>query len=415
MDDIKTTPIFTFLKENYLKSDKKIIFALEGASGAAKTWGIIDFILEYCRINAYKNKRIAIGRENYSDCMDTVGYDFFKHLKQISWFNEKKLIKSNPENGYHASYYLFGNQIDFMGWNTAGQVSKRQDILYCNEILENDEEDFKQRNQRTNEIVLCDWNPKVTVHWVYDKILNRPDCIYRLCLMIDNPFLPDGQREELLRYEPTKENIANGTADEYMYKTYVLGQRGDPKGVIFKNVEWIDKFPDNIHYDYGLDFGFTVDPTVITKNAEDSNNIWIEYLSYEPIETPIEIHEYAKSKGIDYKRSVTADSSDKHVSQNKGTIEMIKGLRKLGWNIHPVKKTQSVMFWLGDMKKKKIHIVKNEFYRQAKQEQENYKMREINGILINQPIDKYNHGWDSARYRHMAFNNYKGYPPIITR
>ena len=94
---------------------------------------------------------------------------------------------------------------------------------------------------------------------------------------------------------------------------------------------------------------------------------------------------------------------------------MVKGLQKLGWNITKVKKTQSVMYWLLSMKRKKIHIVKNEFYRQAKTEQENYKMREINGMLINQPIDKFNHGWDSARYRHMAFNNYSGIPPIIRK
>ncbi len=44
-----------------------------------------------------------------------------------------------------------------------------------------------------------------------------------------------------------------------------------------------------------------------------------------------------------------------------------------------------------------------------KKEQENYTMREINGIAINQPIDKWNHGWDSARYRHMAFNSSNTY------
>lgn len=407
MDEILTSPIFTFLKENYLKSKQKVLFALEGASGAAKTWGIIDFICEYCRINAYENKRISIGRREYSDCMDTIGFDFFKRLKEIGWFDDKNMIKANPENGYHTSYYLLGNQIDFMGWNSKGQVSKRQDILVCNEILENDEEDFKNRNQRTNEIILFDWNPKVTMHWVYDKLLTRPDCIYRLCLMDDNPFLPEGQRQELLKYEPTPENITNGTADEYMYNVYVLGKRGDPKGVIFKNIKWINQFPENIHYDYGMDFGFTVDPTTIVKSSEDATNIWMECLCYEPIETPQEIHEYAKVKGINIKLPTTADSSDKYTGENKGTVEMVKGLAKLGWNIFKVEKTQSVMFWLLSMKKKKIHIVKNEFYQKIKIEAENYKMREINGIAINQPIDKYNHFWDGARYRHMSFNQPK--------
>jgi len=34
-----------------------------------------------------------------------------------------------------------------------------------------------------------------------------------------------------------------------------------------------------------------------------------------------------------------------------------------------------------------------------------YKWIEINGIQINQQIDKYNHFWDMARYDHMAWNS----------
>lgn len=436
MDDyIATTYIFDYIHDNYLKDNNKKIFALEGSSGAAKTWGIIDFIIEYCRINAFDDKRLTIGRETYRDCMETVMDDFFRRMKMIGFYKEENHKKSHPQ-----SYNLFGNRITFVGWSNNGQPSKRQDVLWFNEILENNEEIFKQYNQRTNELVFCDWNPKVTQHWVYDKILLRDDCHYLHCLMLKNPFLPVGQRDEILRYEPwdpgtyevidqeviykgepvsTKNqppphptNIDNGTADEFMWRVYGLGLRSAAQGIIFKNVVWIDEFPD-MHYDYGMDFGFTTDPTVITKNAEDKNNIWIEYLSYEPMETPDEIHEYAKSVGIDIKRPTTADSSDKYTGENKGTVEMVKGLRKLGWNITKVNKTKSVMYWLLSMKRKKIHIVKNQFYRYAKKEQENYKMREINGMLINQPIDKYNHGFDSSRYRHMSFNSKQLVPPII--
>ena len=63
------------------------------------------------------------------------------------------------------------------------------------------------------------------------------------------------------------------------------------------------------------------------------------------------------------------------------------------------------MFWLTSMKKKKIHIVKNHLYKQALKEQQNYKMKEIAGIQINQPVDKWNHIWDAARYGHIAHNS----------
>ena len=398
MNEIETSYIFEFLNENYLKSKSKILFALEGASGAAKTWGGIDFVFDYCRINSYEEKRLTIGRETYRDCVETIMFDFFKRLRQIGWYKEKHHSKSNPQN-----YRLFGNLIDFTGWSTNGQPSKRQDLLWFNEILESGEEDFKQYNQRTNEVVIFDWNPKVTQHWVYEKLLNRPDCKYKHCLMLDNPFLPAGQRDEILRYEPTADNIKNGTADEFMWKVYGLGIRSSPQGVIFKYVNYIDSFPD-IAFDYGMDFGFTVDPLSIVKCAENETDIYLELLCYEPIDTPQAVHEYAIAKGINIKLSTTADSSDKH-SNDKGTVEMVSGLRKLGWNIHKVSKTQNVMFHLASMKRKRINIIKNELQHFAKREAENYKLREINGIAINQPIDKFNHFWDAARYRHMAFNN----------
>lgn len=395
---IETSHVFTFLHDTYLSEKAKIIFALEGSSGAAKTWGAIDFIIEYCRINAFEDKRITIGRETYRDCIDTVAHDFFKRLKQIGAYSNKNHYQSHPQ-----TYILLGNEIDFTGWSNNGQPSKRQDVLWFNEILESEEEVFKQYNQRTNDLVICDWNPKVTQHWVYDKILNRKDCRYKHCLMLDNPFLPDGQKNEILAYEPTPENVEAGTADDFMWKVYGLGQRAANKDQIFKNVRYIDTFPDIAHH-YGMDFGFTSDPTAIVQYAETETDIYLQLECYEPIETPEEINDYAIGRGIDINLPTTADSSDKHVSEKNGTVEMVKGLKKLGWRISKVSKTQSVMFWLLKMKKKRINIVKNDMYLQAKREAENYKMKSINGIAINQPIDKFNHFWDAARYAHMAAN-----------
>jgi len=63
------------------------------------------------------------------------------------------------------------------------------------------------------------------------------------------------------------------------------------------------------------------------------------------------------------------------------------------------------MFWLLSMKSKNINIVNNHLSHYAKKEAQNYRFKEINGISINQPIDKFNHFWDATRYAHMAWNN----------
>jgi hypothetical protein len=93
------------------------------------------------------------------------------------------------------------------------------------------------------------------------------------------------------------------------------------------------------------------------------------------------------------------------VSEKNGTVEMVNGLQLLGWEITKVSKTKSVMFWVNSMKAKKINIIKNNLQHFAKKEAENYRMKMINGIAINQPVDAFNHFWDAARYAHMSENS----------
>ncbi len=60
------------------------------------------------------------------------------------------------------------------------------------------------------------------------------------------------------------------------------------------------------------------------------------------------------------------------------------------------------------MKGKTINIIINHLVHFARKEQENYRMKVINGIAINQPEDKFNHFWDMVRYGHMALNQPRG-------
>jgi PBSX family phage terminase large subunit len=404
------------------KEQIKQVFLLEGGGGSAKTYDALQFIITYCDNYYGWNKDILIGRDQYSDCKKTVLKDFIKILKMYGIYRKENHTQSHPQ-----SYNLYGNTIFFSGINGIGSHGERHDIIYINEIMETEWDDIAQLNQRCNEMFLGDYNPMFTVHWVYDKLEPREDCKLFKSTQLMNPFLPKGQRDEMLAYEPThpedrhlpkKErrphptNIKNGTADDYLSDVYLFGLRAAPEGLIFKYVSYIDSFPD-MGYSYTIDFGFTTDPTAICKYAEDSNNIWIELLLYEPTENADLINEFALSTGMNIKLPTTADSSDKYTGENKGTVEMVKDLRLKGWRINKVSKTKSVMYWLTSMKKKKIHIVKNSNYIHAKKEQENYRMKTINGIAINQPIDKFNHMWDSVRYGHIAYNSNNSISPIM--
>lgn len=424
---LKVAKNFEFLLENFsfkrAEQQDKQGFIFEGGSGSAKTYDIIQFLMYYCQINEDKGKDILIFRLTYADLKKTVLKDFLKILKMYDMYDINNHSRSHPQ-----TYDLFGNQIHFTGLDGMGSHGERHDVIWGNEGMELGFDDWKQLNQRCNELFITDYNPSFTEHWIYDSLIKRADTLFLKSTQLDNPFLPKGQRQEILAYEPYlpgsytvqnnsimykgeevseknqppphPTNIESGTADEFMWKVYGLGLRGAMKGIIFPNVVYIDKFPD-MGYSYGLDFGFTVDPTALVKHAEDDKNIYLELLSYAPMDSPHLINDYMLKIGIEKTIPITADSSDKHTN-DRGSFEMVSELYGMGWEISKVSKTGSVMLHIGTMKRKRIHIVKNHFYKEFKKEQENYRLKEINGIAINQPMDKWNHAWDSSRYAHMA-------------
>ena len=116
---------------------------------------------------------------------------------------------------------------------------------------------------RTSKGGLIDYNPYNDVGWVYD-IQKRPDVYVIHSTMLDNPFLAENIIRKIKSYEPTPENIKNGTADNYMWEVYGLGNKAKLQGVIFVNWDIVEGIPDGARFlGYGLDFGFRNDPTAL--------------------------------------------------------------------------------------------------------------------------------------------------------
>ncbi|EJL66302.1 hypothetical protein [Flavobacterium sp. CF136] len=412
--------------------------ALEGSSRSGKTWSGVDIIIWLC-LNVHQNDSCTINiyRETYNEFKTTLYDDFKRRLDDFDLpnpFHKAKEIKS---------FRIGKSTIFFLG---DGKHGGGCDYAFYNEVMFLRQHVFDQSEMRCRKFWWADYNPSVTEHWFFDSVLSRPDVGFLRTTYLDNiKHISSGEKNKILSYEPWlpdsyfvedseiycfnsstskveivsktnqppphPENIQNGTSDEFMWKVYGLGLRGAMKGVIFNHVTWIDTFPDIAHI-YTNDFGFTTDPNSLNRYAEDEFNIWIEPLCYEPIETSSELAEVLIAHGVkkntdEYSNDgdiVICDSSDKYTGENKGTVEMVSALKKDLFNASKVSKTKSIMFWLNSMKAKKIHIVKNHLYKQVKKEKENYRMKEVNGIAINQPIDSFNHIWDSSRYGHMAHN-----------
>jgi PBSX family phage terminase large subunit len=359
---------------------------LEGSSRSGKTFAGVDFQIKLA--SETKDKLVINNvRETYNSFKTTLFDDYDTRLNQLGLY-------SPFCNKDVQTFNLLGNKVNFIGADKIGKVhGAGSDFFFINEALEGiDRQFFDQLEQRCKKFWWMDYNPSASDHWIFD-LEKRPDVKFVRSTLLDNPFIPKYQKIKILSYDPNNEqNIINGTADDYMWKVYGLGLRASPEGLIFNNVTLIDNLPENYDAEYwGIDFGFTQDPTAIVQVRKVGNNLYAKLHCYTPIDNAILLSQVIDKIG---KNNVYwCDSSD-------GEQGMITSLRRLGYSTFAVRKYPgSIKTGIDILKRYKLHVVRDV---NAEKEINNYKWRTINGISLNEPIDKFNHFWDGFRYAVMS-------------
>ena len=396
---------------------------LEGSSRSGKTWSGIDIIIWLCAIVHEKEGcTINIYRETYNEFKGTLYDDFKRRLDDYGLPN--KFATTDEIK----SFRIGKSKIRFLG---DGKHGGGCDYAFFNEIMMLNREVFDQVEMRCRKFWWADYNPSFTHHWVFSNVEPRRDVGFLRTTFKDNmEHISPTELNKILGYEPWDSssyyvennfimyqdqvitdkhqppqhptNIKQGTADESMWCIYGLGLRGAMKGLILPYVKYIDKWPEHLPYTYGLDFGWTNDPTVLVRYAKEGKNIYLELLLYAPFDNSEDLDTILHTIGISQDDPITADSADRHVVSGRNAVYMVRELFDFDWEIAKVSKTKRIVYWLGNMKKNKIHVVINDYSDLFKVEQQNYKWKEINGIGINQPVDKFDHAISAARYAHMA-------------
>lgn len=361
---------------------------MEGSSRSGKTWSCIDFIVMLCASQPPgQGVTINIIRETYNSFKTTLYDDFNRRFPAFGLPGPAVAVKDV------ATFWLFGSRINFLGADNPAKFEGAScDYAWFNEMLDIPAIIFDQQEQRCRRFWWGDYNPKASDHWVFNKVCSRSDVAFLHSTFSDNPFISEPERRKIMSYDPANPvNVEQGTADDYMWSVYGLGKRSAPQGLIFPLVTYIDTFPDNIErIGYGLDFGYTNDPTALVKVGISGRNIYLQKLLYYPFDNAGNLAPYIM-QAIPPGAHFWADSADP---------AMIADLRRLGLNCAAVRKFPgSIVYGIDLLKRYKIHIVRDQDFQR---EQENYRWREVNGITVNDPIDKYNHLWDAVRYYAMS-------------
>ena len=269
--------------------------------------------------------------------------------------------------------------IEFISLDQPQKIrGRKRDLLYINEANELYWEDWQQLIFRTTGKVILDYNPSDTFHWIYDKVIPREDCDFYQTTYLDNPFLERTIVDEIERLKDT---------DEDYWRVYGLGERGSSRATIFQFA--ICDEPKGKFISYGLDFGFTNDPTALVRVSQNGNELYVEQLLYHTNLTNQDISAKLDELGVSKYDVIYADSAEP---------KSIEELHRMGWNVKPTAKgSDSVMAGIDMLKRYKIYVQNNAQHLIT--EFQNYKWQEDkNGNLMNKPVDNYNHAIDALRY-----------------
>lgn len=177
--------------------------------------------------------------------------------------------------------------------------------------------------------------------------------------------------------------------------------QGDPKpnpeNLVFPNWIKVESVPYCDVRFFGLDFGFSNDPTALTEIQRSGKNLYFNELLYETHLTNPDLSRRFELMGIRKGRDeIIADSSDPR---------SIEELKRLGWNIRgSTKGPDSINAGINKLDEFVCHYTARSVNLHA--EVTHYEWITYNGKKTNEPIDAYNHLMDGIRG--AVFTKYHG-------
>lgn len=226
------------------------IRAVAGGTSASKTISILVWLIDYCQRKQSRNKLATVVSESYPHLEKGAMLDFENIMKDRGYWNDARWNQTK-----HVYTFETGNKLEFYSVDTFGKAhGPRRDVLFVNECNNLDYKIVDQLITRTREIVWLDWNPSEEF-WFYTELQpNRSDIDFLTLTYLDNEALDQITISEI---ESHKNNKA-------WWTVYGLGQLGEIESRIYKGWQIIDEVPHEARLvRRGLDFGYSVDPTVI--------------------------------------------------------------------------------------------------------------------------------------------------------
>lgn len=359
------------------------ICILQGGTRSSKSYSALQWIL--VKALTEPNMVFSIVRKSFPSMRVSIMRDWASILKELNIWDD---------NNWSATEHIYtfdnGSMVEFMSIDSSEKrKGSSRDYLFVDEANELSREDWFQLFIRTRKKSIIAYNPSFgTNHYIFNEIQTHPEADLYVSTYKDNPFLETQLIEEIERLKDIN--------PEY-YKIYGLGLPGNNVGTIF-SINIIDAIPDDAEFvAFGMDYGFSVDPTTLVAVAKKDRELYIDELLYR--------------KGM-----VTSDiiSELTHLDIGRNEIwgdsaegRLIEEIYRSGFNIKPVKKGKdSIKLGIDLMQQYRLNVTKRSL-NTIREFSEYVWMVDKNGNFENMPVDYSNHSIDAIRYVCMERLNAK--------
>lgn len=350
---------------------KKRIRAVAGGTAASKTISILIWLIDYGQ--STKNKIITVVAESFPHLQLGAIRDFKSIMVSQGYWDDNCWNESQ-----HVYRFSDGTALEFISFDKFGKAhGPRRDILFLNECNNIPYNIADQLITRTREIVWMDWNP-TNEFWFYTEMKDKRDDVDFITLTyLDNEAIDPNTKAEIEAHKGNK----------FWWQVYGLGQLGDVEGKIYKDWQVIDEIPHEARLErYGLDFGYTNDPTAIVAVYYYNGGYILDEVTFQRGLKNNQIADILKNlpEGI-----VVADSAEP---------KSIDEIREYGINIIPtLKGPDSIRSGINKVQQQRISVTKRSV--NVIKEFRNYLFKvDKNGMIINEPENGFDHTMDAIRY-----------------
>jgi phage terminase large subunit len=299
-----------------LNSDKRIIIH-QGSSRSGKTYALCQYII-YLLTTRKDKLVITVARKTLPALKGSVYRDFIEIAQKVGIYYLAEINKAELTFKYK------NHLVEFISLDNEMKVrGRKRNICWLNEANEFFLSDFEQLALRTSERILCDFNPSDVIHWLYD-ISNRSDAELFITTFEDNAFLDEEIKKEILRMKET---------DADRWRVFGLGLRANFKtGAIYDNWNWIEykDFLEKEHCEiaYGIDFGFSNDPTTIIEIRRKNDRLYIHELLYKKGLTNQDLYQEIRQLKLEEELFICDSAEPKSIEE----------LKRLGLYVKPSQK-----------------------------------------------------------------------------